>query len=334
MNVYKEHQLRALRAVVSASLLVLLVCVPSGLQTVDAVADETKQVTVRGIERQYIVHLPAGLDQTKPTPLLFMFHGFGGTADGAASDTYDWQSIADDESFIVVFPDSLVLPEQSMGNYVYVNAGKRWDIPHVLANDRTDSQDLDFVTTVIDLIDQSYMVDRCAVYTTGHSFGASFSYYAATVLKSKIAAFGSHSGAFVELGIYTWPIPVPQAPPQVNGLLIHSTDDPSEAKYEHSQSLVSQLQLKGHSDSSLITLNGMGHSWDKSKNPIQWTFFDNQRHCDPESSPSNTSSPIDLPSGASERAVLPTTPSAKAKSAHGKTRTLKMRRHRVGIKSR
>ncbi len=333
MDAYKDNQLRALRTAVSALLLALLVCAMPGLQTVDAVADETKQVTVRGIERQYIVHLPTGLDPTKPTPLLFMFHGFGSSADAAASATYDWQSIADNENFIVVFPDSLVLPEQSIGNYVYVNAGKHWDIPHVLASDRTDSQDLDFVTAVIDLIDQNYNVDRCAIYTTGHSFGASFSYYAATVLNDQIAAFGFHSGGFVEFGIYTWPIPVPQAPPEVNGMLIHSTDDPSDAKYEHSQSLVSQLQLNGHSESTLITLNGMGHSWDKSKNPVQWAFFENQRDCQPEGSPSSTPNPINLPPDASESTVPSTVPRARAKSAHGKTRTLKMRRHRVKLRN-
>ncbi len=314
-------------------LMALCMAILPGVKATDAFADETKYVTVRGVDRQYIVHLPAGLDKDAPTPLLFMFHGFGGSANDAASNTYDWQSLADSENFIVVFPDSLVLPEQSIGNYVYVDAGKRWDIPHVLADDRTDSQDLDFVTAVIDLMDQSYEVDRCAVYTTGHSFGASFSYYAAMVLRPKIAAFGFHSGAFIEFGAYTWPIPVPQAPPVIPGMLIHSTDDPSEAKYEHSQSLVSQLQLKGHSGSSLTTLIGMGHSWDKGKNPAQWAFFESHANCQqegsPGSAPTSTPTPTPLPSNAAERAVPPTVAKSKVKSRHGRTKTHKLRRHRL-----
>ncbi len=329
MDAFQDTSSRSLKATVLMLLIALPMAILPGVIAADAVADETKHVTVRGVDRQYIVHLPTGLDQDAPTPLLFMFHGFGGSASDAASNTYDWQSLADSENFIIVFPDSLVLPEQSIGNYVYVDAGKRWDIPHVLASDRTDSQDLDFLTAVIDLMDQSYRVDRCAVHTTGHSFGASFSYYAAMVLRPQIAAFGFHSGAFVEFGAYTWPIPVPQAPPDVPGMLIHSTDDPSDAKYEHSQSLVSQLQLKGHGGSTLTTLTNMGHSWDKGKNPAQWTFFENHRNCQQEGSPDSTPSATDLPPNAAERTVPPTVTKRKVKSRHGRTKTSRLRRHRL-----
>jgi len=254
-------------------------------EPVSFAADTTNSLTVRGVERMFILHVPPSYDGSKPVPVLFMFHGLGSTAAAAASEYYDWQATADTHGFIVVFPDSLTPPGKNIefppGNVLYTNydgTGKRWDVAHVFSTNRCDSQDIDFVIAILDWLESNYNIRTSHIFATGHSYGAFFSYYCAVCLHDAITAFAEHSGGLYQyvvipdLWIVWWPVGVPENPPQIQGFLLHSTGD-TVVGYSNSVLLATQMTACGH-PVELVTLPaGMGHSWDKTRNRDQWEFF-------------------------------------------------------------
>ena len=58
-----------------------------------------------GIQREFIIYIPATYNATIPTPLLFNFHGGGGTA--SKNGENDMRPIADTANFIAVYPQAV-----------------------------------------------------------------------------------------------------------------------------------------------------------------------------------------------------------------------------------
>jgi poly(3-hydroxybutyrate) depolymerase len=146
-----------------------------------------------------------------------------------------------------------------------MGSGKHWDVNMGSG----DSQDLDFVTGIITWVSANYNCRASHVFTTGHSYGAYFSYYAAVHLCDDIAAFGEHSGGLVS---NVWPTAVPTGDPKVSGILLHSTGD-GVVPYASSQNLHAGLQSNGHISVFITLAVGLGHNWDKSYNQTQWDFL-------------------------------------------------------------
>ena len=131
--------------------------------------------------RTFGYYVPESYDPSTPTPLLFMFHGMGGNSSeqsgGSAENSYyGWQTSAHENGFIVLFPESL-------GYF------KTWDL-----GGGGSSSDLSFVDDMIGWASTNYNISTSQIFTTGHSWGAYFSYYVATFRSDDIAAFGAHSG--------------------------------------------------------------------------------------------------------------------------------------------
>ena len=49
------------------------------------------QIITSGGSREFVIHVPAACDKSRPSPLVIMLHGFGGTALNAAKET-GWSS--------------------------------------------------------------------------------------------------------------------------------------------------------------------------------------------------------------------------------------------------
>jgi polyhydroxybutyrate depolymerase len=64
-----------------------------------------KTIYIDHFERSYLVHIPLG-SYSANRPVVMMLHGRGGTAQSAADD-FGWIQKADQEGFIVVFPQAL-----------------------------------------------------------------------------------------------------------------------------------------------------------------------------------------------------------------------------------
>ena len=211
----------------------------------------TINITSSGQNRQFIAYVPDSYNAATPTPLLFMMHGLTSSASAAANPNgpYRWQDLADQESFIVLFPNSY--------------QDDSWDM---------NTADADFVRDMIEWSSNNYNIRTTHIFSTGHSMGAFFSYYVAKTLRNdlnKVSVFSEFAGGLVA-GV--WPTPVPGSATPLKGLLLHSSGD-SVVPYASSQALDNNLVSQGHL-SQLITLPaGLGHNWDRNYNQTQWDFF-------------------------------------------------------------
>lgn len=87
----------------------MLACNPEKARSRDKPAESGTHeisIVVNGLERTYLVHVPAAYKPQIPLPLGIMLHGGGGTAKAAAWET-EWTAKAEKEAFIVVFPNAL-----------------------------------------------------------------------------------------------------------------------------------------------------------------------------------------------------------------------------------
>jgi polyhydroxybutyrate depolymerase len=98
---------RYLLAVI-AILLSVLACarnVPSATAPSTSPADEiTRPLSHGGIERSYILYMPASVNQSQPVPLVFVLHGGTGNAETAIRMS-GFNGAADQNGFAVVYPN-------------------------------------------------------------------------------------------------------------------------------------------------------------------------------------------------------------------------------------
>jgi polyhydroxybutyrate depolymerase len=165
----------------------------------------TYTITHDGLQREYILYVPASYTGNDSVPLLFNFHAFGGFAQQQM--VYgDFRPIADSAGFLIAHP-------QGTGD-----EGQRiWNI----GIDSLTVDDVGFTEAMIDSIDAEYNIDRDRVYSTGHSMGAFFSIYLAGQLSEKIAAIASVCGSMTQV-MYDSSAPAHPTP----YLEIHGTADP------------------------------------------------------------------------------------------------------------
>lgn len=231
--------------------LALLLITSSVTQISFAGTTTTVDLASSGQQRQFIAYVPDSYDASTPTPLLFMMHGLLSSAASASNPNgpYRWQDLADQENFIVLFPNSY--------------QDDSWDM---------NSADRDFIRDMISWSISHYNIRKTHIFTTGHSMGAFFSYFIAVQLRNdinKIAAFAEFAGG---LAFGFWPTTVPGSTPQLKGLLLHSPGD-SIVPYSTSAALDNALLTAGHLSQFITLSSGLDHSWDRNYNRTQWDFF-------------------------------------------------------------
>ena len=74
--------------------------------------------------REYILYVPNSYDGTTDVPLMFNFHGFGGSASWYMDDA-DMRALADSENFILVYPQGTCLDGSSHWNPSLSSADKQ-----------------------------------------------------------------------------------------------------------------------------------------------------------------------------------------------------------------
>jgi len=145
-------------------------------------------------DREYLIHVPENYDGSTALPLLFNFHGFGGTASDFMNET-NMQSLANAENFILVYPQGTLLDGSS-----HWNAGL--DTP----DNKSDADDLGFIEALIIELSTQYNLDLERVYACGYSNGAMFSHALACYKSNLIAAVGSVSGAMLDTSSFCSPV--------------------------------------------------------------------------------------------------------------------------------
>lgn len=129
-----------------------------------------------GQTRAYSIYVPAIYDGTQPVPLVFSFHGGGGSIAGNIAIN-DFSSVADTANFIAVYPQALADPNDD-GNTLWIQ------------KDPTTVDDVLFINALIDSIATDYQIDQSRIYACGYSHGGEFTLSLGCRLNSRIAAIG------------------------------------------------------------------------------------------------------------------------------------------------
>jgi len=136
-------------------------------------------ISVNGERRSYILYVPKDLDTTKPVPLVISLHGFAGFPGNQVRVT-QWNKLADEEGFIVVYPRGTGFP-------------LHWRA----TNSQTVVNDLAFITALMDKLEGQYNIDPKRVYANGFSNGGGMAFALSCQLSDRIAAIGTVSGAYL-----------------------------------------------------------------------------------------------------------------------------------------
>jgi polyhydroxybutyrate depolymerase len=149
------------------------------LRTTDAPKGETVVRTLEsgGYQRSYLLHLPTTYSPLRPAPVVVAFHGRKGNG-------YDIEAFSgiDALNAIVVYP--VGLPGES-------NEPAWQGAPY-----EPPSDDVLFVSDLLNRLQATLCVNPLRIYATGKSNGAGFVALLACRLSHRIAAFATIAGAF------------------------------------------------------------------------------------------------------------------------------------------
>lgn len=259
----------------------------------------TRHISIDGLDRTYVVHVPEHYHRWRPTPVILAFHGRKST--GAEMEAYSGLSRL---PAIVAYPDGLPDDEGKTG----------WEgAPYAPGAD-----DIGLVKQLLDRFGRDFCVNGLRVYATGKSNGGGFTALLACQLPHRIAAFAPVAGAFYPqsaVGCRTSP-PVPMLEfhgtadtiMEYEGGTSHGEDFPSIpawlqgwVRHDHCRHLtettigddVERLawsRCAGRTEVVHYRINGGGHTWPGeledsgpgsstqtiSATEVMWSFF--QQH--------------------------------------------------------
>lgn len=126
------------------------------------------------MDRCYWIHVPPDYSPDRPVPLVISLHGF---AERAPVQEWlsQWDTTADAESFIVVYPEGLGMP-------------LRWNI--ALAADVNKTDDVQFMRDLIAEVSGLASIDAERIYVNGISNGGAMTGRVACEMADVVAAVG------------------------------------------------------------------------------------------------------------------------------------------------
>jgi polyhydroxybutyrate depolymerase len=138
-----------------------------------------ENITIGGIVRNYRLFLPTGYaNATSPVPLLINIHGKTSSATEHESYT-NFKNLANTDNFVVVYPNSTV-----------IQGITQWNVN----NSENSSQDVQFISELIDYMIANYNINGNKVYIVGFSNGGLMTSRLACEISNKIAAIGTVEG--------------------------------------------------------------------------------------------------------------------------------------------
>src|SRR5256712_9957352 len=175
-----------------------------------------------GRKREYVLYVPRSYDPAKPTALVISLHG-AGLWGAAQRETSQWDRVADEYGFIVVYPSG----EGGGGPRVWHEGGGA-----------EPSRDVRFISELIDTLEVRYNIDPRMIYANGLSNGGGMSFALSCTLSDRIAAVGMVGAAL--LLPFSWctdqrPVPM---------IAFHGTAD-AAAPYKGGFSWVAPQRFQG-----------------------------------------------------------------------------------------
>ncbi|MFC1756976.1 alpha/beta hydrolase family esterase [Patescibacteria group bacterium] len=135
-----------------------------------------------------MVHFPKNYNGNEKLPLVFVLHGAGGNAE-IMTEITKVNDLSDQENFIVVYPNGTGLFDNYMLSW---NAGKCCNFFEPFEVD-----DVDFIRTLIDKIQEDYNVDSRKIYISGLSNGAMMTHRLGCELADKVSAIAPVAGSMM-----------------------------------------------------------------------------------------------------------------------------------------
>lgn len=156
-----------------------LIGLPAVLAAVEAVSyyarnRDNGSIASSGKRREFVLYVPRSYHPNRPTPLVISMHG-AGLWGAAQRDISQWDGVADEDGFIVVYPNGV----SGRGPRVWRaerGAGLRMDVQ--------------FIADLIDTLAARYNIDRTRVYANGLSNGGGMAFAISCTLSDRIAAVG------------------------------------------------------------------------------------------------------------------------------------------------
>ena len=139
-------------------------------------AETRRTIQAGGVERSYLLHLPAARGAGRPVPLLLVFHGAGGEGAGIASHA-GLTEPATARGYAVAYPDGV---------------NRRWNDGRGAGGGQDD---VEFIRVLLDSLGRELPVDPKRIYATGISNGAGLTYRLACDLPGVFAAIAPVAGA-------------------------------------------------------------------------------------------------------------------------------------------
>jgi len=180
-----------------------------GLAATSVLADQGQVMpwTIDGVPRQAIVCAPRVGTLNEKHPLIFAFHGHGGTMEGI-SQTWN---------LYMTWPDAVVVYPQGLKSRGVVN-DTDYDHPNnwgwQLWQGAYGDRDLKFYDRMLETMRQKFAIDDNRVYAVGFSNGAYFTYLLWAQRRTTLAAVGVVAGALWHEApmpnVLTGPLPVMQ----------------------------------------------------------------------------------------------------------------------------
>lgn len=158
-------------------------------------------------DRSYIVHIPTAANPNTALPVMFVFHGAGGTGEQMQAGT-GFDVLADQAGIITVYPNG------QAGNAPW-NVGAGVCPPGNFVS--TTQDDEAYVEQMLADVEEDQCVDKERVFATGFSMGGYFSHELGCKLGKKVfRAIAPHSGGTHSGDCPGAPLPV---------LLLHGDKD-------------------------------------------------------------------------------------------------------------
>jgi polyhydroxybutyrate depolymerase len=245
--------------------------------------DEQASLEHDGLTRSFIVHVPAGYDNTRPIPLVLNFHGATMTA-ALQQRTTGMDAKADEAGFVVVYPDGV---DQSWNAGACCGGAASKDI-----------DDVGFARAVVAYTRERVCVDPKRIYATGFSNGGRMSYRLGCEAADLFAAIAPVAGTKSFPDLENSPGCAPQRPiplldimgsldsriaaqprqiaewRELNGC----TDAEVEVTYREGRHACSSYQeCTAGTSVTYCIVDGVGHAWPRSgfsANDRIWALFE------------------------------------------------------------
>jgi polyhydroxybutyrate depolymerase len=144
-------------------------------------------VKVNSLDRTYLLHIPPGLDSSRPIPVVFALHGFDNEHFFEVTDLQNmtgFGDISDKNGFILIYPSGV-------SGFWNVGGG-------CCGTSATDNVDeTAFIRKILTDLGSITRVDPKRIYATGFSMGAMLSFWLACDMSDTFAAVAPVAGALL-----------------------------------------------------------------------------------------------------------------------------------------